>query len=471
MNAIALLPLVVLQPSSEETLAPPSALVFVNATVIDGTGRPALPHQTVVIRRNLIVGLGPPNKVKLPANSYVVDASGKFLIPGLWDMHVHLADEDFLTLFLVNGVTGIRAMHWSEPEKEFRWPRETQDGTRLGPRIVASGTSLDGVRHARAFLSMAVRGPADASGAVKGLAASGADFIKVYSHLSPGAYFAIAKECRQRKIPFAGHVPEAVSAAEASDEGQKSMEHLMGIPVACSSKEAELRTKIVAALNQSPNEEVWTILWRFYARALDSYDEGRAIKLFARFARNQTWQVPTLVTLKAAASFKKGKSDGDPQFKYLSPAVKQLWTSYEDLVKTDLLDDLRAFSRIAPKIVAAMNKAGVPLMAGTDTVFPYCFPGFSLHEELALLVDAGLSPMQALQAATSNPAKYLGKSEILGTVEVGHIADLLLLDADPLKDIRNTRKIAAVVVDGNLLMKSDREKMLDEVEARARRAR
>ncbi len=286
--------------------------------------------------------------------------------------------------------------------------------------------------------------------------------MKVYALLPRDAYFGIADEAKQQGITFVGHVPNSVSPAEASDAGQKSIEHLTGILIASSDKETELRDKLVKA--DSPEAR-----GRVQATALETYDEKKAADLVARFAKNQTWQCPTLTVLRSSAYLGDENFRTDGRLRYIPRPLQQRWnfrvasrSGGDDGVEKKVLQ--KQF-----EIVGAMQKAGVPILAGTDTGNPFCFPGFSLHEELALLVIAGLTPVEALRSATLNPAKFFGLDQTLGTIEQGKIADLVLLDANPLRDIRNTQRINAVVSNGRLFDRKALDKMLAKAEVSANR--
>jgi imidazolonepropionase-like amidohydrolase len=291
----------------------------------------------------------------------------------------------------------------------------------------------------------------------------GADFVKVYNKLPREAYLSIADEAKKQGLPFVGHVPESVSADEASDLGQKSIEHLTGVELACSDREDELRREAVAALAKADNQAAWELLGRIGARAADSFSDKKARALYARFVRNGTWQVPTLTVLRSLVSLDDPKFTADPRVKYMPPSLRSYW--WLKLSPETAAGLKRAYKR-ATGLVRAMHQAGVPLLAGTDTSNPYIFPGFSLHDELALLVaEGGFTPLEALQAATRDPARFLGREKDQGTVEPGKLADLVLLDADPLADIHNTTKIAAVVANGRLLPQRELDRMLADVEA------
>jgi hypothetical protein len=439
-------------------------LVFTHVTVIDATGAEAKPDMTVVIRDGRIAALGRSGKIRPPKSARVVDASGKFLIPGLWDMHVHEWNKEaFFPLFIANGVTGVRDMFSPLPPIR-QWRAQVAAGTTIGPHIVAGGIILDGPNPACAPCSIAVGNAAEGRKAVLTVKEMGSDFIKVYSMLPRDAYFAIADEAKRQNMVFAGHVPQFVTAAEASDAGQKCIEHLTGVLVACSAKEGELRKENEALLRADGFRGDTMTLEQ--SRALDSFDAKQAAALFARFKRNGTWMCPTLSVLRAQAFIGDPDFRNDPRLKYIQNFLKkQFWEDGFGFRSRTAEDNARA-RRVFQKqieVVGMMKRAGVDFIAGSDTANPYVFPGFSLHDELALLVQSGFTPMEALQAATRDPARYLGRLDSVGTIEKGKIADLVLLDANPLAEIDNTRKINAVVVGGKLITRPELDKMLADV--------
>lgn len=471
-NSLALFLTILLFPSpvaqAKETAQPqPQSLVFTHATVLDMTGASAKSDITVVIAGGRITAIGKSNRIRLPKNAQIVDATGKYLIPGLWDMHVHIFNhiskagtnnkDIYFPLMIANGVTGVRDM-WTDPNDlklAREWQRDIEAGEMLGPRIAPGSSIVDGVP---TFLpnTLGVSTPEEARRAVKMLKDAGAGFIKVYWNLSPEAYYAIADEAKKLGIAFAGHVPFSVSAADASNAGQKSIEHLTGILETCSTKAAEF---------QKARE--WTPalakeMWR-------TYNDQKCRALFARFAKNGTWHTPTIALHRMLAFRREEDFKRDARLRYVPADTAQAWLKPAREGEGVDPETRRVRFKKLLEAVGMMHRAGVPLLAGTDLGNPFIFAGFSLHDELELFVQAGLTPLEVLKTATVNPAKYLGMSDSLGTIEKGKIADLVVLEANPLESISNTQKIAAVVANGRYLPKETLMKMLADVEANVNR--
>ena len=379
-----------------------AALVLTHVTVIDCTGAPPKPNSTVIITGAQITAVGPQDSASIPKGARLVDGSGKFAIPGLWDMHGHLTDatEDAFPLLIMNGVTGVRDMGGDLAQID-RWRSEIARGLRVGPHMIRAGPFVDGPKEGVSN-RLTVRTADQARQAVHQLKAQGVDFIKVHNALPPEAFFALMEEARKEHIPVAVHLPKDVSSAEASDAGAASLEHIETI------NESALWRKGATAktVEQAVDENLGPV--------------GQA--LFQRFAKNGTWYVPTLVAYERG--FVLWSND--------AAALKPRLDVHEKQIE----------------LVRMMHNAGVPILAGSDFSDWGTVPGIDLHNELALLVESGFTPLEALQAATLNPAKFLGKTETFGTIQVGHTADLVLLDANPLENISHTRKINAVVLGG-----------------------
>jgi imidazolonepropionase-like amidohydrolase len=443
-------------------------IVITHATIINPGTSSVQANRTVVITGDHITSISETEQFQAPKNARVIDATGQYLIPGLWDMHVHSAFGDWfpggrdiiLPLFIANGVIGARDMGGDTPIL-LKWRKEIADGRILGPRMVISGPMLDGYLpdgKLRFPSSIAITTPASAVAAVDLLKTQGVDFIKVQSVISHDAYLAAAAEAHRKGLPIVGHVPDKVRIEEVVEAGQKSIEHLMGIFEGCSTEEDKF----------IKGEGGLKLL-------VTTQDQQRCDSLIKLLSQNQTWQVPTLAWQRGGTFLDQRDLQHQPLDKYVPAYWRDVtWRHFTEQMMPDLLRDpleLRQdyFARNL-QMVGAMHRAGVPFLAGTDTApGVYIMPGFSLHDELANFVEAGFTPMESLETATSNPAKFLGMEASFGAVEPGKIADLVLLGANPLKDIRNTQKINAVVADGRLFDRVALDQILASVEAAAKR--
>jgi imidazolonepropionase-like amidohydrolase len=443
--------------------APEESLAFTHVNLIDATGTPAQPDMTVIIAGQRIVSIEKSATAKIPANAHVIDSRGGYLIPGLWDMHVHeifgdwIPEDEKITplLFVANGITGVRDMGGDlQPLK--KWRARAASGQMIAPRMVISGPMLDGPVP-RFPSSAPVKDAADGRRVVDELTKDGVDFIKIQSFIPRDGYFAAAAEANKLGIVFVGHVPDAVRAVEVSNVGQKSIEHLTGVFEGCSTVEDELMKA-----PRGPGR----------GRFLSTYDPAKAKALIALFANNRTWQVPTLYWEHGEWLIEDTISGTDPLEKYAPLAWKQrTWPMFSKDIAADWDSDPRAdrqkFFEAELKMVNDMNKAGVPILAGTDTAAGVrVYPGFSLHQELELIAQAGLTNMQTLQTATRNAGEFLGLADT-GTIEKGKRADLVLLDANPLDQISNTKRIRAVVLAGRYFSRADLDGLLHQVELAA----
>ncbi len=452
------------EPLHAQKPAADDLLVLNNVTVVDVRTGALQAEQTVILERNQIASVGPSKSAKYPRNAPSVNGRGLFLIPGLWDMHVHLVFGDWfpgaqdisLPLFVANGVTGVRDMG-SELDIVQSWRNEIEAGRLIGPRIYTPGPMLDGPKP-RFPSSAAIATPEDAHRAVADLKRRGADFIKLQSLIPRDAVFAIAEEAKKQEIAFEGHVPDAVRASEMSAAGMKSFEHLIGI-----------------FEGSSPAEDEFLKGNKTEGRFLATYDPARAAALAAILAKNQTWQCPTLVWERGGNLIDVSDFSKDMRVKYVPASWKtKTWKRFtEEITQGYGADDLTIRKRFVEKeleVVGMLHKAGVPFLAGTDTpAGVHIFPGYSLHEELQRFVAAGFTPLEALQTATINPARFFGIEDQLGAVEKGKLADLVLLSANPLDDIANTQKIAGVIVNGRYFYRAELDKMLGRVETAAHR--
>jgi hypothetical protein len=418
---------------------------------------------TVVIRGDRIVRVTPSKSVALTADTVVIDGTSKVVIPGLWDLHMHVIEtaDIYFPALLAYGVTGIRNMHNTSLQEGARLRADVETGKAVGPYIVLSGPLVDGAAYWPTAIK--VSSSAEARRAVDVLKAGGADFIKVYTFLSRDAYFAIVDEARRQHISFVGHVPQTVSVSEASAAGQRSIEHLDRVLLDSSSlgEKSDQRFNDAMTLWSNPATEAagQTAMIGAKKATIESYDPARAGRLFRKFVRNGTWQTPTLVAHYTAAFRGEPEIRDNTTLAFVPlpqlnqwraiPAPPEEWTQSQ-----------RSLLRKNMELLGAMKRAGVRILAGTDVGNAWLVPGDSLHRELALLVEAGLTPMEALQSATRDAADFLGRSKVFGTLEKGKVADIIILDANPLDDIHNTRKIHAVVTRGWYLGRDELDRML-----------
>jgi len=448
------------------------AIAITHVSVIDVVSGATRSDNTVIVRGSRIAYAGPSASAEIPRGARLIDGRGKFLIPGLWDMHVHgflYVFSDFVgPLMIANGVTGVRDMG-AYVDTTLRWKADIAAGREVGPRIVA-GVRVDGQTGQIKFVSH-VTDATDAARAIDTLSrrkdgSSRADFISTDSYIPRAAFFALAGEARRVHVPLAGRPPYSVSLVEASDSGLRSIEQEDDLMRACTSREGVFRAQLLDTANRRVGNDA--LQMRSQARAiLSSYDPGRCASVMQMLARNHTWVTPTLVEYQPYASAYDTAVTHPGLEKFVPGLVRGGWEgkpANEPRPDRAAVESSFSFDR-----TLALHRAGVQLLAGTDTPRAFIYPGFSLHDELALLVKSGLSQIDALRTATYNPAAYLGALDSLGTVTQGKLADLLLLDADPLVDIRNTKRISAVIANGRLFDSTSRAGLLDHVASALKR--
>jgi imidazolonepropionase-like amidohydrolase len=394
---------------------PPVAIVDV--TVVDILTAALHAHQTVVVSDDRILSVG----ARAPAGARIVSGRGKFLIPGLWDMHVHLwYAQNQLPTFVAFGVTGVRDMG-SDFKRTSAWRDAIEKGTAVGPHILTSGPPVDGHASDDDKLPVVVAQNAkEARVAFDQLWNMNVDFIKVLSGLSRESYLALAEQARHWHVPFEGHIPTEVSAWDAIEARQRSLEHLFGV------------MKTVST-------------------------DAEAIDFFEQCAVRGVAIAPTLVLWQRMAHTDDQRLKTDVRLKYVNDSIRKSWPELKDD------DEGAAYRKQIERIyrlVSLATRTRIEVLAGTDTGDPYTIPGATLHDELEQLVAAGMTPHQALQAATIVPARFLEWDEQMGTIEKGKVADLVMLDANPLEDIRNTRKIAAVFARGRYFSRRDLDALL-----------
>jgi imidazolonepropionase-like amidohydrolase len=428
-------------------------LTITHATLIDVTDGRTQPDTTVTINGNRISSIARSTKAT-PSAGRIIDASGQYLIPGLWDMHTHVYFDStaadgtdlILPLFLANGITGVRDMG-SELDPVLHARADIAAHRIIGPRMVVSGPMLDGAK-SQYKASIPITTPEDGRKAVDMLQSRGVDFIKTQSGIPREAYFAIADESKKKGIEFEGHVPDGVRASEAVAAGQRTFEHLIGIFEA-----------------SSPDEDKYLSGKKSPGMFLATFDARREAAIIQLLAKNHVWQCPTLFWERGQWLVDAIDYSKDPDLSFAAHSwVTKLWpASQKSIVKTLDTDPLPVREKFVTHeldIIRKLNAAKVPMLAGTDTAAGVdVIPGISLHLELQRFVAAGLTPLEALQTATLNPAKFYNKLADYGPIQRGRIADLVLLTANPVKDIGNTRKIAGVIADGRYVSPQDLDQL------------
>jgi hypothetical protein len=402
-----------------------AVLAIHDVTLIDGSGGPPQPHSTVVVRDRTIQAVGPVRAIRIPKGARVIAGKGKFLIPGLWDMHVHLwHPENQLPKYVANGVTGVRDMG-SDFARVSQWRRDIIAGKAIGPHVLTPGPVVAGKPSTEPKLPTLVAAtPDDARRIVDQLEDMQVDFIKILTDVPREAYIALTERARHQGMDFAGHIPSAVTAWDAVESRQNSIEHMFGL---------------------------FRVMVDDPAKPLDTFNESKARAFFERSALLATYHCPSLTLWERMTYTGTVQRVEDQRMKQVPAAIRATWPKPDDeLKKAADADAATAERQLAfySRLVRLMKESRVAILAGTDTGDPYTVPGATLHDELALLVKAGLTPMEALLSATSVPSKFIGWEDTAGQLKPAFDADFVLLDADPLADIRNVARIAGVAVRG-----------------------
>jgi imidazolonepropionase-like amidohydrolase len=396
-----------------------------DVTLIDVASGTARPHMTVVIDDGKISRVGPASSIQLPATTNVISGKDKFLMPGLWDMHVHLYYKQYLPLFVAFGVTGVQDMG-SNFSKVSAWRDEIEKGKSIGPHIITSGPPVDGGSSTDPNLPLLVARTGDqARLAFDQLYKMDVDFIKVLSRLPREAYFALAEQARHWDLRMVGHIPTNVTAQEAVEARQKSLEHMFGITKSVSSDE-------------------------------------EAVKFFERCTLTGTRVDPTLVLWLRMSHMDDTKLMSDPQLKVVPSSIRSMWPDVSDDPTSLKIQIWRIY-----RLVRLAKQAKTEILAGTDTGDPYVIPGRALQDELEQLVEAGLTPREALEAATLAPARFFETEKEMGAIEKGKLADMVLLDGNPLDDIRSIRKVEGVFTHGRYYTRKDLDAILETTAAPA----
>ena len=418
-------------------------IAITNVTLIDGTGAAPRPGATVIISGARISRIAD-GKADLAGINEVIDGKGKFLIPGLWDMLTHLAyvGDVTCTTLVAYGVTSVRDPGGALDTVDWFRAR-IQRGSLIGPRIFRAGPLIDGSKPS-SLDRLVIETADDGREAVRFLKARGVDFIKAHNGATPAAYFAMLAEAKKQGLAVVGHIPNDVDPGEAIDAGHQSLEHVVSL------FEGPVRRKVAAGMTQE--------------QAFAEFTDAEATRLARKMVVKGTWFDPTLVTYWYRAHQWEARAANDPRERYVTASARNFQKSFTPLpdnpdIRRALATSFERFLEIA----RILHREGVRFLVGTDLAVPLIFPGSSVHEELAWLVKAGLTPMEALVAGTRNGAEAVGRLSDLGTIEKGKFADLVLLNADPLADIANTQKIAAVIANGRLFKREALDALLAQV--------
>jgi len=441
-----------LQACSTESPSPSWAITGVN--VVDIEAGELLENQAVVIADGKIASVS--SGAEATADS-VIDGSGKYLIPGLWDMHVHFRGGDslisenkhLLNLFIANGVTTVRDAGGDITSAVQDWQESIEQGELLGPRIFTSGPKLDGPDAAWEG-SIELATPEEVPAAFDSLESLNVDYVKLYDGTIPrDVYLAAIEEAEKRGLPVTGHMPFTVAFPEAVEAGLNATEHMYYVLKGTSSAEEEITKEIIE--RQETDDPLG--FWEALPRILDTYEEATAQEVYKLMRENGTAAVPTLHIGEVLANLTEVDHSGDEYLNYIGEGIIKTYDLRLNAALNSSAEAQQGRRDLQEKFVELtgdLHEAGVTILAGSDSgpFNSFTYPGISLHKELEALVGAGLTPAEALKTATINGAAFFGESENYGQVKKGFSADLLLLNSNPLDDISNTRDIHAVLWQG-----------------------
>lgn len=455
------------------------AICIQNITTVDPTDG-ARDAQSVIIKDGKILKVAPTAELQLSEKNQIIDGTGKFLTPGLWDAHVHFAYMDYLAprmfdLFLLYGITSVR-----DTGGEIMFVKKWKDAALArptdAPRVMIAGPLLDGMPNVYDGSDPGHPPLSIGSGSVEALEklvhkldSLDVDFLKAYEMLTPEQYYKLMEMAKRLGYKVTGHVPLSMDVTGASNAGLNSMEHMRNLEISCASNAEELLIQRHAMMKKGKNLPGGVLRSSIHAAqretAIKNYDDKKADEILQVLLKNQTWQVPTLALNTGQTRMPYSRPEWQESFTYLPDTVEAKWKSLTSQADPgDVSPFRKQYSDWMLMMAGKVHKTGIPMMAGTDTPIGFLTPGLSLHEELVVMTEAGISPAEALKTATINPAKYFNLENELGSIRESQWADLLILSANPLDDIRNTQQIEAVFKQGKLLGKSE----LDSIRTRLR---
>ncbi|HEY2752328.1 amidohydrolase family protein [Phenylobacterium sp.] len=450
--------------ASSAQAAQPVDLLIRHANVIDVRNGAMANDQLVAVRGGEIVGVAPDRNSAGYAASQTIDATGKFVIPGLWDMHVHFGggedliqeNRDLLPLYVANGITSVRDCAGDLADQVLAWRGQVARGELMGPTIYTSGPKLEGYKPIwKGTLEVGTKAEVDA--ALDKLQREKVDFVKITDNtIRPDIFLYAVREATRRGLKTSAHIPSAITVEQAVDAGLTSVEHMGYALKAGSSEEAQIASAFAAG--RLTAEEAT-------ARAVATFDPATAKAAFRKMAAHGTFITPTLNGSKATTYLDQDDHKHDAYLAYIGPGLKK---TYEWRIERAAKDDAKAIAarheRYAKSadLLPLLRDSGVTIIAGTDAGFlnSFNYPGIGLHDEMAIFVAHGLTPLQTLQAATLSGPKFFGSSDRYGAIEAGRVADILILDHNPLQDIAATRAIRGVVLRGRYFDRAALDQMM-----------
>tara|TARA_R100001143_G_scaffold52289_2_gene47252 strand:- start:19547 stop:21004 length:1458 start_codon:yes stop_codon:yes gene_type:complete len=442
------------------------AVVIQNITTIDAVNG-VNENRDVVFKDGKIIRVAETEDLSAVDNIEIIDGSGKYLIPGLWDTHVHFSYDEDLTpamfdLFLIYGITSVRDTG-AEISYVKEWKDRALSNPFEAPRVMIAGPLLDGMPNVydgsspgRPLLSEGFATVDEITEGIYRLDSIGVDLLKAYEMLTPEQFHEVTRLGKELGLKVTGHVPLSMDVISASNAGLNSMEHLRNLELSSASNADELLEERRQMLIDGKDDEGGVLRSRIHSaqreRAIQNYDDQKNDEVLSVLAKNETWQIPTLALNLGATEMHFMEPEWQDAFRYLPKSVEDNWRESVAMRTDSEVTPFRVQqSEWLLNMAGKIHRAGIEIMAGTDTPIGLLTPGKSLHRELELLVEAGLTPLEALKTATLNPARYFGMEDELGTIDEGMWADLIMLNSNPLEDIRNTEEIHTVIRQGNVL--------------------
>ena len=419
----------------------------------------------IFIDKGKIVRVAKAGEKVTPKVSMKIDATGKYALPGFWDNHVHFRGGDsligdnkkFLNLFLANGITTVRDAGGDLTVNVIDWKAQIKEGTLDGPTIFTSGPKIDGPNATWAG-SLEIENEGDIENALDSLQKIPVDFVKLYdSRISGPNYIKTIEAAEKRGMITSGHMPFTVTLNETIDAGIDAVEHLYYIMKGASEDEITITEKL-------KNKEIG--FWDAMPLLQNSYADSTAVKTFEKLKANSVFVVPTLHIGKTLSYLDEVDHATDPYLKYMSPGIRKTYQGRIDRVKNaseKAVKDRKELDRFFGRLTYTLHQAGVSLLAGSDSgaYNSYTYPGISLHRELEALVATGISPLDALRTSAYNGSKFLKKQDGYGTITKGKIADIVLLNTNPLTDIKNTKDLFMLIKEGSVYSQQELKKLMD----------